>query len=237
MISVCMATYNGENFILEQMNSILMQLSCNDEIIVSDDGSSDKTVILLKSLGDNRIKILENNNFKNPIYNFENALNYAQGDYIFLSDQDDVWLEGKVKLMVEEINSGFDVVLSDCEIVDQDLKIINPSYFRFNNSGPGLIKNIFKNSYMGCCMAISKKMLNSCLPFPKEMPMHDSYIGLIGELKFKVKFIDKPLILHRKHFNNSSNTATGKSQYDIWQKIRFRVKLIFALLKKLNNEM
>lgn len=233
MVSVCIATFNGDEFILQQIRSILIQLDSNDELIISDDGSTDATIRLVESLDDKRIKIIQDNNFKSPIYNFENALKYATGEYIFMSDQDDVWLDNKVKIMVEEMKSGYDLVISDCELVDQNLVRWNPSYFHFNNSGPGIVKNIFKNSYMGCCMAMSRRLLDKCLPFPRNLPMHDSYIGLVGELKFKVKFISTALILHRKHSNNSSSTSTGKSNYSLIQKMMFRINLILALIKKI----
>lgn len=233
MVSVCMATFNGEEFILEQIQSILNQLDSHDELIISDDGSTDATISLVESLEDKRIKIIKDSNFKSPIYNFENALKYATGEYIFMSDQDDVWLDNKVKIMVEQIELGYDLVISDCELVDQNLIKWNSSYFHFNNSGAGIVKNIFKNSYMGCCMAMSRRLVDKCLPFPHNLPMHDSYIGLVAELKFKVKFIKVPLILHRKHSNNSSSTSTGKSNYSFIQKTMFRIYLILALIKKI----
>lgn len=228
-----MATFNGEEFIIQQIQSILNQLDITDELIISDDGSTDKSISLIESLNDKRIKIFPDNNFKSPIYNFENALKHAVGDYIFMSDQDDLWIENKVKIMVEQMELGYDLVISDCELVDQNLIKWNPSYFHFNKSGPGIIKNIIKNSYMGCCMAMSKRLLDTCLPFPRNLPMHDSYIGLVGELKFKVKFINVPLLLHRKHLNNSSSTSTGKSNYSLIQKVMFRIYLILALIKKI----
>ena len=228
-----MATFNGEEFIIQQIQSILNQLDINDELIISDDGSTDKTISLIESLNDKRIKIFPDNNFKSPIYNFENALTHAVGDYIFMSDQDDVWLDNKVKIMIEQMQLGYDLVISDCELVDQNLMKWNPSYFHFNKSGNGIVKNIIKNSYMGCCMAMSRRLLDTCLPFPPNLPMHDSYIGLVGELKYKVKFINYPLIQHRKHLNNSSSTSTGKSDFSILKKMMFRIYLVLALIKKI----
>ena len=152
-----------------------------------------------------------------------------------MSDQDDIWLENKVKIMIEQMKLGYDLVISDCELVDQNLMKWNSSYFYFNKSGPGIIKNIIKNSYMGCCMAMSKRLLDTCLPFPRNLPMHDSYIGLVGELKFKVKFINIPLLLHRKHLNNAYHTSTGKRDYSLIQKMMFRICLVLALIKKYNE--
>ena len=90
-ISVCIATYNGAKYIEEQVQSILYQLSEKDEIINSDDGSKDNTLAIIKSLNDARIKVIHNTLKHGLVSNFENAIKHADGDYIFLSDQDDIW--------------------------------------------------------------------------------------------------------------------------------------------------
>ena len=91
MVSVCLASYNGEKFIKQQIDSILCQLGKHDEIIISDDSSTDRTVQIIKNYNDPRIKLIEDCKFQSPIFNLENALKQAKGDYIFLSDQDDFW--------------------------------------------------------------------------------------------------------------------------------------------------
>ena len=101
MISVCVATYNGEKFIREQIESILCQLSSDDEIIVSDDGSTDGTIVIINCIGDKRIRIIEGPRKHSPTFNFENALKEAKGDYIFLADQDDVWKTNKVEVCMK----------------------------------------------------------------------------------------------------------------------------------------
>lgn len=124
MVSVCMATFNGEKFIKEQIDSILCQLSDYDELIVSDDGSTDKTVDIIKSYNDRRISIFnhvrnfETNSLTSIVSsNFENAIKHAKGDYIFLSDQDDVWLPNKISEGVQSLRSS-DVVLLNASAVD-----------------------------------------------------------------------------------------------------------------------
>ena len=97
MISVCIATYNGEKYIKQQLLSILKQIKVNDEIIISDDHSTDKTFNIIKSFNDTRIKFFLNNKGKGYTRNFENALEKAHGDIIFLSDQDDIWIDNKVE--------------------------------------------------------------------------------------------------------------------------------------------
>src|SRR5687768_7806689 len=100
MISVCMATKNGETYIAEQLDSILPQLGATDELIISDDSSSDTTVKIIQSYNDHRIKLIQNHHLKGIARNFEISLQASKGDFIFLADQDDVWVDGKVKVML-----------------------------------------------------------------------------------------------------------------------------------------
>ena len=117
MISVCVATYNGEKFIREQIESILCQLSSDDEIIVSDDGSTDGTIVIINCIGDKRIRIIEGPRKHSPTFNFENALKEAKGDYIFLADQDDVWKTNKVEVCMKWLQK-YDCVVSDAEVTE-----------------------------------------------------------------------------------------------------------------------
>jgi glycosyltransferase involved in cell wall biosynthesis len=227
-MSVCMATYNGEKYIKEQLESILSQLGENDEVIVSDDSSNDKTIEILFSYNDARIKVFENQKFKSPIFNFENALKHASGDIIFLADQDDIWEENKIEL-IKKYMIMYDLVLSDADVIDEKGNILNESFYALNGSKNGLIKNIVKNSYLGCTMAFNRKVLNKSLPFPKEIPMHDWWIGLIAEMYGKTYFIEDKLISYRRHGNNASPTGE-KSIYSFKRKILFRLILIKNLI-------
>mgnify|MGYP000992448809 CR=1 FL=1 len=222
-ISVCIATYNGEKFIYDQLQSILDQLLENDEIIISDNYSSDKTIDIINSINDSRIKVYFFKK-KNLIKNFENTLSHAKGDYIFLSDQDDIWLPNKIKIMAKELSSH-DLVVSDCIVVNKDLETMEPSFYGINKSKSGFLKNIIKNSYLGCCMAFNRKILEASLPFPEDIPMHDWWIGLIGEITGKVVFLDNKLILFRRHNNNASITCKI-STFSLSKKVRWRFILI-----------
>lgn len=233
-ISVCIATYNGEKYISQQLKSILNQLGNNDEVVISDDSSTDNTIGLIESLNDKRVTLLKNNHYYNPVYNFENAIKHAKGEYIFLSDQDDVWLENKVSIVLHELTHK-DVVVTDCKIVDDNLNVIADSYFEFKNSGKGLFKNLFSNRYLGCCMAFNRKILDKALPFPPKLPMHDIWLGFIAEVFYSSVFIKIPLILHRRHSTNSSSVSQ-KSEASLLEKISFRWNTIkhwpAVLLKK-----
>ena len=137
IISVAMATYNGEKFIKKQLDSILCQLDMQDEIIISDDGSTDNTLNIIKSYNDNRIKIFEgpHNGVKQ---NFANAISKSQGEYIFLSDQDDIWVKNKVTIILEIFEKEkCACVLHDNIIFDSNTgKTIQNSFFKFRNSKP-----------------------------------------------------------------------------------------------------
>ena len=199
MITVCIATFNGEKYIREQLNSILFQLSLQDEVIVSDDGSTDNTISIIKSFNDKRIKIIDGVYRHSPTLNFENALKEAKGDYIFLADQDDVWKDDKVKICLKWLQH-YDCIISDAEVTDENLKITSPSLYQLMNIKSGRVYNIlYKNGYTGCCMAFTKRVKEAALPFPKDIPMHDIWIGNVAAFLYKVKFIDDKLIYFRRH--------------------------------------
>jgi glycosyltransferase involved in cell wall biosynthesis len=228
MISICMAVKNGDRFIKEQIESILPQLGGDDEIVISDDRSTDNTVAIINSYGDSRIKIVNNPGI-GLIANFENCLKASRGEYIFLADQDDVWLNHKIATMTTYL-ANFDLVVSDCLIYNEKIGLDKKSFFEVNQSGKGLIRNLIRNSYMGCCMAFHRKVLEKAVPFPEKIPIHDLWIGLIGELYFKTAFIPDRLVYHRRHSTNASSTLQ-KSPYSLIQKIDFRYQLAKNLIR------
>ena len=225
MISVCIASYNGERFIREQIDSILRQLSSDDEIIVSDDGSTDDTISIINSIDDKRIRIIEGPRKHSPTLNFECAMKEAKGDYIFLADQDDVWKSNKVEVCMKWLQK-YDCVVSDAEVTDSNLNTLYPSLYAIMQVRQGRIYNtIWKNGYTGCCMAFRRNVLNASLPFPKNIPMHDIWIGNVAAYKYNMKFIPDKLIMFRRH--NETISCNGKgSKYSIWQQMKFRWSII-----------
>ena len=148
MISVCIATYNGEKYIKEQLESILSQLETSDEVIVSDDNSTDNTLKIIQSFCDKRIKIYTNKGLKGYSSNFENALAKANGEYILLSDQDDVWLPNKVDTIINDLLK-YDFVVTDAIVVNDNLETLIPSHFNHAHTKGGLLNNFFKTRYIG----------------------------------------------------------------------------------------
>ena len=195
MISVCIATYNGEKYIKEQLLSILPQLGKKDEVIISDDHSTDNTLDIVKGLNDNRIKIVMNNREKGYTSNFENALSYAIGDYIFLSDQDDIWMSNKVDYCIAELKE-YDLVVSDAILINSKGEKIDDSFFYKRNVYYTWLGNIFKFGFLGCCMAFKMNVLKKALPFPKKhlYCTHDNWIFLVAQSFYKVKISHEKLI-------------------------------------------
>lgn len=237
-VSVCIATYNGEKFILQQLQSILAQLAEYDEVIISDDSSTDQTLAIIYSLNDSRIKVFPGQTFRSPIKNFEFALQQASHDYIFLSDQDDIWVEGRVDAMMKVLETA-DMVVCDHSVIDEQGNILMPSYFELVPSRPGLLHNLKKNTYYGCCMAFRRRVLEKAFPFPKDVPLHDIWLGFVSEIYFKTIFLDYPYTLYRKHANNATTGTEIKSSNSLLKKLQIRYNtvkylptLLFRNLKK-----
>lgn len=204
-ISVAMATYNGEKYIKEQVSSILVNLMKQDEIIISDDGSTDSTLKILDEFNDDRIKLI-NGPRQGVIKNFENALKKCNGKYVFFADQDDIWVNNKVEDVLKVFEEEkCECVIHNAEVKNADLtKDLYDSYFDFRKINKGLIFNIIKPCYLGCCMAIKRDCLEYLLPFPDKIEMHDRWIGTMCEIYGKSFFYKEKLIKYRRHEKNVS---------------------------------
>ena len=234
-ITVCIATYNGGRFIHEQLASILPQLSEGDEVIVSDDGSTDNTLDVVRGFDDSRIKIILHQKRKAKFTidyataNFENALKHSSGDVIFLSDQDDVWMPTKVSTMLAALE-GNDIVMSDCTVVDSKLNVLHPSYSAtFVPFTTSIFKNFLKCSFLGSCMALRRPVLERALPFPPHGVGHDLWLGLIGLRYFHFKYIPEPQMKYRRH--DETVTMGGKDNATtLWFKISYRLYILKAMM-------
>ena len=205
-----MATYNGEKYIYEQLESILKQLKETDEVIISDDGSSDSTLEVIRSFCDERITVIENELEHGYTKNFENALNKATGDIIFISDQDDVWMDDKVKVMCEALKTC-ELAVHDASMTDSDLNVTVPSHFERFNIKPGFLRTLLYTRYTGACMAMRREFLELSLPFPENQALcpYDYWFAYLGEYTKKILVLNIPLIYYRRH----ENTALHAGEY------------------------
>lgn len=226
-VSVAIAVYNGETYLEEQIDSILSQLNEKDEVIISMDPSTDGTFTLIKKycLKDSRVRMCRGPG-KGVIKNFENAIKHCKNEIIFLADQDDVWKPEKIEKVLKAFEDpDVMVVLHDAEVVDENLNVLQPSFFDIKQCRPGVFRNIIKNSYIGCCMAFRRTCAKRFLPFPSYLPMHDQWIGICCEVLGKACFIDEVLLVYRRHGENLSEM----SHASVFQMLRWRVNLVRAL--------
>lgn len=225
-----MAVYNGEKYIRYQIKSILSQLNENDELVISYDRSSDGTYEIIEEFynEDKRIKLVKGPS-RGVVYNFQNAIKECNNDYIFLSDQDDVWVKNKVDRVIKEFSDPkVNAVVHDAVVVDENLNEIFPSFFNMRRCRSGILKNIFKNSYIGSCMAFRRSLKDVVLPFPADIPMHDQWIGILAEKNGEVRFIEDKLIFYRRHENNVSSSCHA----NIVTMIKWRYHLVKEYLKR-----
>lgn len=232
-ISVCMATYNGERYLEEQIGSILVQLSNGDELIIVDDASSDRTREIIFGFKDSRIHLICNRMNRGVQASFETALMAARSEIVFFSDQDDVWAKHKVAEILKafEENQEVTLILSDSNVIDAEGNVIADSYYR--NRSPfrdGLLANLLHFRYQGCAMAIRRKILPQIMPFPHGYDLlHDLWIGIRNELAGnKVLFIKKPLFSYRRHGLNVSHTMSLARQI----KVRFHLLCALCLVHR-----
>lgn len=205
--SVAMAVYNGEKYIYEQINSIIKMLGENDEVVISDDGSNDETLNIIKEffVKDYRIKLYINNGIHGVSANFTNAIRHCTGKYIFLSDQDDIWLDNKIdKIISLAQKEKADLVIHNGRNTNVIMQPYGKNLFKLTNATTSPLKNYIRGRFLGCCMCFDSKTMKYILPFPNiinDIP-HDIFATILVGLKGKIVLLDEILIYHRKHGGN-----------------------------------
>ncbi len=232
-ISVAMPTYNGAAFLKEQLDSIISQLTVEDEIVISDDGSTDETLQILHSYEESDVTIRIIDGPKAGIKkNVENALAHCTGDYIFLADQDDIWFPDKVNRVMECFSDkNINLVIHDAVVFSEDpKKPFMDSFFAFRKAKAGICKNIWRNSYIGCCMAFRSGLLKKVLPIPDAIEMHDQWIGILNDFYYKKSyFLQTPLLYYRRHGENNSSMAP----YSAGKRLKNRLTFIGQFLRRI----
>jgi len=223
-----MAVRNGANFIEEQIASILPQLGGEDEFVIVDDASKDNTVDIVEGFHDERIRIVSHEHNRGVVQSFGRALEEAKGEIIFLTDHDDIWRADKVEKFLEifKTRPAVTVVMSDLVIIDAAGKIISGPKFGTKNFHEGVLHNLIRNRYQGSAMAFRRSILEYCLPFPADTPIHDMWIGMVNQFVGEAAFIDEPLLFYRRHGSNDSRATHAP----LTQMIRWRWALIKNLI-------
>jgi glycosyltransferase involved in cell wall biosynthesis len=222
-VAILLATYNGEKFLAQQLDSLLSQSFTDFTVLVRDDGSTDETLDVIERYRQQfpeKFQVINEHkqNF-GPAQNFGVLLQYTTADYIFFCDQDDIWVRDKVALSLEKIRQLEHnqtavpcMVYSDMKSIDEHGAImaesvwkqleLNPRFFTLNRL---LVQNIPH----GCTMVINKAMQQLALPVPKEAILHDHWIALLAAACGKHAAIDKPLVLLRNHMHNVTRKQTS----------------------------
>ncbi len=226
MISVAIAAYCGEEYIIKLLNSIKNQKLSVDEVVISDDCSTDTTVALCeKFFKQNNLtnwRIIKNEKNLGYCFNFYNAINECKGDIIFLADQDDEWYENKTAEMVKALNENQDiyVLASRYDVIDKNSKIIENSGVTYlGNIFDGSIQYLDADSFIGCSyirgfsMCFKKEIKDLLKPIDlKNLLSHDWYICMLGNVLGKTAVLNTKLGGYRYHFDNVSlSDMTRKS--------------------------
>ena len=214
-VSIAMAAYNGADYLSEQLSSFLLQTRLPDELVVCDDASSDSTVSIIEEFALRapfEVRLIKNKQNLGYIRNFEKALSLCQGDLIFLSDQDDVWLPEKVRY-IENIflkNTTQLLVIHDGKLVDSQLHWQGATKLGQVLSGGG-IDNTF---FTGALSVVHKDLKPYILPIPANVAAldavgHDGWIHLMGRFLGARGVVDMPLQLIRRHSSNTSASVAS----------------------------
>lgn len=207
-ISVCVATYNGAEFVAEQLLSILDQLSPEDEVIVIDDASSDQTVATVRALGDPRLRVIVLDRNVGYVRAFERAIGEARGEVVFLSDQDDRWLPDRVRDMTHALKEAA-LVVSNFSVFGGTATFVQSRRLRARDSRRHLRNLLWiwvgLRPYYGCCMAFRAELIPRVLPFPAFLSeTHDQWIGMVGNASRSVIHLERDTVARRVHAGNAS---------------------------------
>ena len=219
-VAILLCTYNGEKYIEAQLESILNQSYPNVHCYIHDDGSSDRTVSIIKDYECSYPEVFTKLDYQNmshgAVVNFMSLINYASAnckeDYFMLSDQDDIWLPAKVSDSVKELQK-YDqdnkpaLVYCDQQVVDENLHVIVRSTNKLvgkSTEDDSFKRIVFRNTAAGCCMCFNKELLSIASKNQdiKNIPMHDWWVMLIAAIYNNAHYFDSTLMLYRQHGDN-----------------------------------
>ena len=227
-VEILLATYNGARFLGQQIASIQNQTYTNWSIISSDDGSTDETTSIIKSYQaamPGKIKILEGGKQLGSTMNFSYLLEKSTADYVMLCDQDDVWVADKIALQMQEMLKleaahGKDfplLVCSDLAIVDEQLQVLYPSFFKHRKQSTDILNDSYKliahSTITGCTMLLNRAAIRVAVPIRINNFQQDHWIGMHVAYYGKISCIEQPLVLYRQHSSNVVGARKISLQY------------------------
>ena len=225
MIEIVLATYNGEHYLTEQLESVLQQSYQEFQILIRDDGSTDNTVNIIKSYVEQypeKIRLIESNTTAGgAANNFFQLMNYATAEYVMFCDQDDVWLPNKIEVMYQTMlqlekehgNQTPILVFSDYRLVDKDLKELDFDSRNNQISEYRLDLNhlLVQNYVTGCTVMINKKLCQRVGLYDEVIQMHDWWVAIMASAMGVIYHLPQPLMLYRQHGNNCVGAVNIKS--------------------------
>ena len=233
-VNILMSTYNGQQFLAEQIRSIQEQSYTDWTLFIRDDGSSDNTKEILKDFEhqDSRIHLIDNDKSDNlgVIKSFHKLVNHDRADYYFFSDQDDVWLPNKLELSLKEAQYYLAdlplMVYMDLKVVNQDLKIMTESMVKSqsHHANTELVQELTENTVTGG-VAMINHALAEMWQETDDILMHDWYLALLASAFGNLVFIDQPGELYRQHSDNVLGARTLSKRFKKW----IRPHILFAV--------
>ena len=226
MIDILMATYNGERYIEQQLESIINQSETNWRLLVRDDCSQDKTRQIIQKYQikypEKIILVPSTEPSGSAMNNFFQLLDYAENEYIMFADQDDVWKPDKITLTLNEMHKmetqyGKETPLlvhTDLCVVDEKLNTINPSIFTMQamDYRRDKLNNLLAtNIVTGCTMLFNQALLKLLAEKPETAVMHDMWIALVAAAFGKIGFVNKATMLYRQHGMNVNGIKDVRS--------------------------
>ena len=215
LVSICLATYNGERYLKEQLDSLCNQTYKNIEILIQDDCSSDATINIVKSYQKkhDNIQLFINDVNLGYIKNFETLIKKARGEYIALCDQDDIWVENKIELLLQHIGEN-SLIYSNSLLIDaQDNSLHKTLKEKLKNNfinSKEPLNFLYDNSVSAHALLFKKELLSNLFPFPKHI-YFDAWIAIHAANAKGVSYLDKELVLYRQHDSNTLGNVQNKS--------------------------
>ena len=230
-VDILLATFNGEKYLRDQLDSILNQTYKDFRLLISDDCSTDNTRIILEDYKnkDNRIELFYQDKNLGVVENFEYLLKKVENKYFMFSDQDDIWKEEKIEKSISKmIETNSDLVYSDLEVVNEKLEVTYESYWKLKGIYNKIKKyNNFESLYLnnfvtGCTILSKKEWIDKILPLPKtsKYVLHDYWLALIISETGKITYIEEPLMKYRQHKNNSIGSKKKSEEMKTLDEIR-----------------